>query len=92
MEVDRLYSELLDVARKLGLEVRQEALLARTEGAGSLCVVRGAPLVLIDARAPLDEKLFVLGRSLATLDIDRIQMAPHAREFVESLREGGSLP
>ena len=86
MEPRALLDELVQAARRLGVEVRSEPFETPAAMGGGLCVVRGAQLVLIDRRAPLVDRLRALARALGDLGSDAVYMAPEARELVERSR------
>lgn len=56
-----------------------------TAGGGS-CVLRGERLILLDAQAPLRERIGALARALSELETETIFMIPEAREAVEARR------
>jgi hypothetical protein len=86
MEDQRLLDELLQAARKLGVEVRIEPFEVPATAGGGLCIVHGNELVLIDAHAPLWDRILALARALSELESERVYMVPEAREFVERIR------
>jgi hypothetical protein len=86
MEPQHLLDELLQAAKRLGVEVRSEPFETPATMGGGLCVVRGENLVLIDQRAPLPDRLRVLAQALLDLGSESVYMAPEARELVEALR------
>lgn len=85
MDDQHLFDELLRAAERLGVEVRMEPFETLAVVGGGLCVVRGAPLVLIDQRAPVPDRVLALARALAELGSDSVYMAPEARELVETI-------
>ncbi|HEY7652962.1 MAG TPA: hypothetical protein VIG07_09090 [Methylomirabilota bacterium] len=89
MDPQHLLDELLQAAKRLGVEVRSELFETPAAMGGGLCLVRGEHLVLIDQRAPLPDRLLVVARALVDLGSERsesVYMAPEARELVESVR------
>jgi hypothetical protein len=91
MDAQQLLDELVQAARRLGVEVRTEPFETPAAMGGGLCLVRGAHLVLIDQRAPLMDRLRALARALGDLGSDAVYMAPEARELVERARPGRRL-
>ncbi len=79
-----LLDEFGRVAARLGVEVRVEPFETPAAGAGGLCVLHGRPLVLLDARAPLSDRVQALARALGRLDVDAVYMAPEARALIEA--------
>ena len=86
MDDQHLCDELLQAAGRLGIEVRMEPFETPAVVGGGLCVVRGEPLVLIDQRAPLADRIGALARALAELESETIYIAPEARELIEAIR------
>ena len=84
---DALLRELLGAAERLGVDVRVEPFEPPALGAGGLCSVRGAKLVLLDRHASVRDRAWTLAGALATLDIDGVYVAPLARELIERLQD-----
>lgn len=82
-----LFDELIRVAEKLGVEVRIEPFETPATGGGGLCVLRGEQLVLLDATAPLHERILALARALSRLDTETVYMTPEARDILEGQLE-----
>jgi UDP-N-acetylmuramate dehydrogenase len=80
-----LLAELTRVAAKLGVPVRVEPFETAPAGAGGLCVVHGRPLVLLDARASLGDRVLALARALGGLPAEDVYMAPGARAAIEAV-------
>ena len=81
-----LLDELLQVAERLGVEVRMEPFETPATMGGGLCVVRGEKLVLIDQSAPLPNRVLALARALSELESERVYMLPEARAFIEAIQ------
>jgi UDP-N-acetylmuramate dehydrogenase len=81
-----LFDELVRVAARLGVEVRIEPFETPPARGGGRCLVDGRELVLLDARAPLDDRVGALASALATRDLDDVYLAPEARARVEAAR------
>ncbi|HEV8310857.1 MAG TPA: UDP-N-acetylmuramate dehydrogenase [Methylomirabilota bacterium] len=92
MDHQGLLDELLRVAMRLGVEVRIEPFEDPPTGAGGLCLVHGRELVLLDARAPLPDRVRALARALSRLDVDTVYMAPEARDVVEAASAEPGIP
>lgn len=83
--------ELIGVARKLGIEVRVEALRVPTRSAGGLCRFKGKPTLLLDQKTSAIDRAGALAEALAQLappdgDLEHVYMAPEARELVDVAR------
>jgi hypothetical protein len=86
MNDQNLFEELLPAAEQLGIAVRIEPFETPAIAGGGRCVLRGEQLVLIDARAPLRDRIRTLARALAELDAEKVFMVPEAREVIEAMR------
>jgi hypothetical protein len=85
VDAERLLDELVQAARRLGVEVRAEPFETPAAVGGGHCMLRGARLVLIDLRAPLVDRLGALARALGELGSEAVYMAPEARELVDRM-------
>jgi hypothetical protein len=54
--------------------------------------LQGEQLVLVDAHAPIQDRILVLARALAELESDAVFMVPEAREVVEAMKGASSGP
>jgi len=88
---EALCEELKEVARRLGVQVREETLL-REVGyrvrSGS-CRVRGEDTIFLDRGLPPGDRVQVLLDGLAGRDIDTVYLSPTLRRLLE--RRGGAL-
>jgi len=82
---EALCEELKEVARRLGMQVREEVLL-REVGyrvrSGS-CRVRGDDVVFLDRNLPTDERVQVLLEALAGRDVETLYLTPALRQLLE---------
>jgi hypothetical protein len=87
MDLCRLLNELAIAARKLGVEVRFEPFEqglreARVPRGSSLCKVHGRRFILIDADAPVLDRVALLASTLSDLDVEAIYLSPVARATI----------
>jgi hypothetical protein len=77
--------ELMNVAERAGIEVRVEPLDPEifVRHRGGICRIDGVRTIVVDAQAPVDEKLVVLLRALASVELDAIYMRPGLRDRIE---------
>jgi hypothetical protein len=68
MDDQHLFDELLRATKSLGLAVRVEPFETPTTAGGGSCVLQGERLILLDARAPLRERIGALARVLSELE------------------------
>lgn len=87
-----LLDELVRVATRLGAEVRIEPFETSPARGGGRCLVEGRELILLDARAPLRDRVGALAAALAGFDLDDVYVTPEARERVERERDVRIVP
>jgi hypothetical protein len=86
---ERILSELIALATRMGVEVRSEPFdIEVIEGKGGLCKVHGHRLVVMDAGLPLVDKIGVVAEALSHLDIEAIYVPPLLRAKIERRRRG----
>lgn len=85
MDDKSILNELLDVAERLGIEVRHEYLGG--EG-GGLCRLRGKQVLFVDVSASQAEQLARTATALAGLDqVDEQYVVPKVRQVLDRYRE-----
>ena len=86
MELGRLLEELTRAAERAGIEVRTEVfdpnLSDIKRPRGGLCTLRGARLILIDAKLPLPERIATIAAALADVDLDHLFLPPIVRATI----------
>jgi UDP-N-acetylmuramate dehydrogenase len=87
-----LLEELVRVAARLGVQVRIEPFETPPARGGGRCVVDGREVILIDARAPLGDRLGALAAAMSDLDLEDIYVTPEARDRVERERDTRIVP
>jgi hypothetical protein len=81
--------ELVALAARLGVAVRAEAFgKGVMQGRGGLCFVDGKPLVVMDERLTVPERIAVLAGALARFDVDGVSVPPPVRDVIEAARKG----
>jgi hypothetical protein len=83
-----LLSQLEDLARGLGIEVRYEML--KREGAfaqGGLCRLRGQYLLLVNSKAPNRDKIEALALAVKRFNLSQVFMKPGLRDFLARIPE-----
>lgn len=82
---DGLCEELKEVARRLGLQVREETLLREVgyHVRSGLCRVRGEEVIIIDRNLPPSERLQVLLDALGDRDVETQYLTPALRQLLE---------
>jgi len=90
VKAEQLLEELERAAEKVGVKVTYET-LGPESGQGGLCKVKGAFRLLVDRRAPANERAVVIARGLAGFDLDAVFLHEKAREFVAKFRRAGQI-
>ncbi len=72
--------ELEALAGRLGIPIRAESFDLRVmAGAGGLCWLRGRPVIVVDAGAPLMDRVAVVASALAEFDLETLYISPLLR-------------
>jgi hypothetical protein len=82
---EALCEELKEVARRLGLQVRDEILLREVgyRVRSGLCRVRGEEVIFLDRSLPPEERVQVLLEGLAGRDVETLYLSPSLRRLLE---------
>jgi len=82
---EALCEELKEVARRLGLQVREEILLREVgyRVRSGLCRVRGEDVIFLDRNLPPEERVQVLVDGLAGRDVEMVYLSPALRRLLE---------
>ena len=73
------------MARRLGLQVREEILLREVgyRVRSGVCKVRGEDVIFLDRNLPPDERVQVLLEGLAGRDVETLYLSPALRRLLE---------
>lgn len=86
MELGRLLEELVRAAERAGIAVRSEVFDPNLSDVkrprGGLCTLRGARLILIDAKLPLPERIATIAGALADVNLDHLFLPPIVRATI----------
>jgi hypothetical protein len=87
-----LVEELKEVARRIGLKVREETLLREVgyHVRSGLCRVRGEDVVIIDRNLPAAERLQVLLDAVGDRDVETHYLTPALRQLLERRSESAA--
>ncbi len=89
MTPGRVLAELEALAARLGVAVRAEPFgKGVLEGRGGLCWVDGKPLVVMDAKLAVPDRVAVLAKALGKFDLEAVSLPPLVREQIEAARRG----
>jgi len=79
-----LLIELTELARKLEIIIRDEALnLEESSSLGGLCRIEGQYVLILNSRSTVKEKIQVLTKALQTFDLCDIYLKPVVRHLLE---------
>ena len=89
MEPDKLWLLLVDLARRIGVEVRLENLQGDEEYSvsGGLCRLGGRLVAFVDRGFSPLERSRQLGRALSGLDLESVYLKPAVRDFMDNLTQ-----
>jgi hypothetical protein len=59
---------------------------------GGLCTLRGARLILVDAKLPLPERIATVAGALAEVDLDHLFLPPIVRATIGAYRGSSATP
>jgi len=73
------------VARRLGLQVREEILLREVgyRVRSGVCRIRGEDVIFLDRNLPPEERVQVLVDGLAGRDVETVYLSPALRRLLE---------
>ena len=83
MSDEFLLNQLEELAKKLGITVRCENVnLEESSSAGGLCRLKGKYVLIVNAQAPVKEKIEVLTKVLKRFPLGDIYIRPVIRELL----------
>jgi hypothetical protein len=95
VEPTRLATLLEEAAARLGVEVRYErfdrdslGIAARGAVRGGLCQIKGRTVILLDERLDAPDRVAVLARALAKLDLESVFLPPIVRATIVAHASG----
>lgn len=83
MEENRLLQELEEIAEKLSITVHYDDLMGLDfKIKGGLCKLRGKPVIIMDRRTPLTERVDLLVGALRQFDLSSVFIRPYIRSII----------
>jgi ribonuclease P protein component len=81
----RLVDELVEVAKRVGVEVRRERILREVgyRARGGACRLREKDLLIIDRDQPPSEQIEVLAEALRKRNVEELYLSPAARRVLQ---------
>lgn len=87
MPASELLEELLDLADRLGVQVRRADLYGQTAG---LCTLRGQQVLFVDESSPLADQVASCAQSLADIaGVDEVYVRPEVRDLLDQYSQTG---
>ena len=86
MKPEQMTETLEQAAAQLGVQVRYDTMTGDAAGAGGLCKVKGAWVVIIDRKTPPAERAAMLIEALAGFDTDAVFLPPQVRDAIAAKR------
>gem|GEM_PF-2057852 len=83
-----VWSDLCDVAGRMGWDVREEPLADEARSSGGLVRVGERWVFLVEKSLSLGTKCRLLAHCLRRFDLDTISMPPYLREWIQRGGEG----
>ena len=88
MNEEVLLNQLIELAEKLGISVREENMeMEESSSSGGLCRLERKYILILNSRATLKEKNQVMIKALQQFDLTEIYLKPAIRELLEGYRE-----
>jgi hypothetical protein len=88
MDSEELLEELEKLARRMGVEIRQEY----TGGRVGRCLLNGVVVIVVDAGFRVRDRAEALAMALADLDTEPHFLPEAARDFLDRHRQAPRLP
>ncbi|MDQ1335988.1 MAG: hypothetical protein QG552_2938 [Thermodesulfobacteriota bacterium] len=84
MDARAVLGYLEAVAEQLGVEIRYEPMEGETVlSPGGMCRIRGKTVIIVNAKAPLEDQVRTLVKALRRLDLSQIYLRPGIRDLLE---------
>lgn len=83
MKTEQLLSEIEKLAKELDIDLRYE----NGEFRGGLCVLNEQRLLIIHSKMKPEQKLRIIAREIATLDLSDHTLCPELRDLVDSVQK-----
>jgi hypothetical protein len=82
----RLVDELVEAAKRLGLEVRREKILREVgyRARGGACRLREKDLIILDREMPPAEQVEIIAEALRERNLEEVYLSPAARRVLQA--------
>ena len=93
MDKKNMLGQLEEVARSVGIDIRYDTIKkVETFSTGGLCQLRGDYVLIINAQAPLDDKIEMVADAVIRFDLSQVYVKPNVREYLERFNRDKALP
>lgn len=93
MDKKNMLGQLEEVARKVGILIRYDRIKkVEAFSKGGLCQLRGDYILIINAQAPLDDKIETLAEAVNRFDLSQVYLKPNVREYLEKFNRDQKVP
>ena len=84
MDKKNMLGQLEEVARRVGIHIRYDRIKkVEAFSTGGLCQLRGNYILIINAQAPLDDKIETVAEAVNRFDLSQVYLKPNVREYLE---------
>ena len=90
MDENTILDQLEELIEKFGVQIRHEAIKQDEDSVhvvGGLCLLKGEYVLIINSKAAVRDKIWVLGIAVKQFDHDQIYIRPVLRELLEGIPE-----
>jgi hypothetical protein len=88
-----MLGQLEEVARSVGIDIRYDTIKkVETFSTGGLCQLRGDYVLIINAQAPLEDKIEMVADAVVRFDLSQVYVKPNVREYLERFNRNKALP
>ena len=93
MDKKNILGQLEEVARSVGIHIRYDTIKkVEAFSTGGLCQLRGDYILIINAQAPLEDKIEMLAETVIRFDLSQVYLKPNVREYLERFSRIKDLP
>ena len=93
MEKKNMLGQLEEAARGVGIHIRYDRIKkVEAFSTGGLCQLRGDYILIINAKAPLDDKIETVAEAVNRFDLSQVYLKPNVREYLEKFSHKKKVP
>ena len=93
MDKRNLLGQLEEAARRVGIHIRYDRIKkVEAFSTGGLCQLRGDYILIINAQAPLEDKIETVAEAVNRFDLSQVYLKPNVREYLEKFDRNKKVP